>query len=463
MEAVRMSIDAAALGSASFRKTYGIRYAYLAGAMYRGIASRALVVTMARAGLMGFLGTAGMPLAEVETELRGIRADLPGDEPFGMNLLSNLEDPDAEMAAVELYMRHGVRYVEAAAYMQVSPALVRYRVAGLEESPDGRIVARHHVMAKISRPEVAAEFMAPPPEGIVRQLESMGLITARQAQLANRVPMAGQICVEADSGGHTDMGIPTVIFPPMLLLRDQFVARYRYESPLHVGQAGGIGSPESAAAAFTMGADFILTGSINQCTVEAGTSDAVKDILQEINTQDTEYAPAGDMFEIGARVQVLKRGVFFPARANRLHALYTQYAGLADIPESIRRQIQDRYFQRSFDDVWNDIRHYLQATGRAGEAAQMEGSPKQKMARVFKWYFAHTTRLALSGDESRRVDFQVHTGPSLGAFNQWVKGGPIESWRNRHVDDIAERLMTATAAVLERMCTRWLAVTEDIE
>ena len=87
-----------------------------------------------------------------------------------------------------------------------------------------------------------------------------------------------------------------------------------------------------------MGADFILTGSINQCTQEGGISDSAKNMLQNINVQDTEYAPAGDMFEIGAKVQVLKKGVFFPARANKLYMLYTQYNSLDEIPEKIQKQ-----------------------------------------------------------------------------------------------------------------------------
>lgn len=91
---------------------------------------------------------------------------------------------------------------------------------------------------------------------------------------------------------------------------------------IRVGAAGGIGTPEAAAAAFILGADFIVTGSINQCTVEAGTSEIVKDLLQEINVQDTEYAPAGDMFELGAKVQVLKKGLFLrPGPTNSM--IYT--------------------------------------------------------------------------------------------------------------------------------------------
>jgi trans-AT polyketide synthase/acyltransferase/oxidoreductase domain-containing protein len=79
------------------------------------------------------------------------------------------------------------------------------------------------------------------------------------------------------------------------------------------------------------------------------------------------------------------------------------------------------------------------------------------MARVFKWYFAYTTQLALAGQVEDRVDFQVHTGPALGSFNQWVKGSDIVSWRARHVDDLAERLMCGAAELLSRNYARLCA------
>ena len=71
------------------------------------------------------------------------------------------------------------------------------------------------------------------------------------------------------------------------------------------------------------------------------------------------------------------------------------------------------------------------------------------MALIFRWYFIHTSRLALHGTaEEQKVDYQVHCGPAMGAFNQWVKGSNLESWRNRHVDVIAEQLMNQTAKLL---------------
>lgn len=442
-------ITAESLGSAAFKADYGLKYAYIAGAMYQGIASKALVVAMGQAGLIGYLGTGGMTLAEIEADLRYIQAALDEGQSYGMNLLANLIQPELEEQTVDLYLRCGIRYVEAAAYMQMTPSLVRYRLTGLRRNPDGTVIAPNYVLAKVSRPEVATLFMQPAPQRYVDKLVAAGHITPEEAELSRFVPMSEDICVEADSGGHTDQGVAYALMPAMLSLRNEMMAQYNYAKPIRVGAAGGIGTPEAAAAAFMLGAEFILTGSINQCTVEAGMSDVVKAMLQGINVQDTAYAPAGDMFELGAKVQVLRRGVFFPARANKLYALYQQYNSLNEIDAKTRQQIQEKYFKRSFDEVWAETKTYYQRT-MPEEIEKAERNPKHKMALVFRWYFVHTTRLALRGSDEQRVDYQVHCGPALGAFNQWVKGTALEDWHNRHVAEIGEMLMQETAALLNR-------------
>jgi trans-AT polyketide synthase, acyltransferase and oxidoreductase domains len=435
------------LGNPEFKRDYGLRYAYLAGAMYKGIASRDLVVAMGKAGMLGFFGTGGLEPPQVESAIRSIQSALTNGQSYGMNLLCNLERPELEARTVDLFLQHGVRYVEAAAYVRVTPNLVRWRVKGLKRGADGRVERPRRLLAKVSRPEVAEAFMQPAPADILNGLLAAGRITALEAELAGTVPMADEICVEADSGGHTDQGVAFALVPAMLTLRDELTARFRYDRSVRVGAAGGIGTPHAAAAAFVLGADFILTGSINQCTVEAGTSAAAKDLLQQVNVHDTTYAPAGDMFELGARVQVVKRGLFFAARANRLYELYQRHTCLEEIDPRTRQQIEERYFKRSFEQVWTETRaHYLQA--RPDKLADVERNPKQKMALIFKWYFAHSTRLALQGSEDQKVDYQIHCGPAAGAFNQWVKGTELQWWRNRHVADIGLRLMAGAAQLL---------------
>ncbi|MGA7436612.1 MAG: ACP S-malonyltransferase [Luteibacter sp.] len=456
-EAVRgdaSPITPESLGSAVFKRRYGVRYAYMTGAMYRGVASADLVIRMGNAGFLSFFGAGGLSTARIETNLSRIRAELSGDQPFGMNLLANYEYPEQEEAVVDLYLRHGVKNVEAAAFMQMTPALVRFRLQGLRRNEEGALVCEHRIVAKISRPEVAQAFMSPPPAAIVERLRERGLVTAQQAEWARGIPMSHDICVEADSGGHTDGGIVAVMLPPLMRLRDRMQATHAYAEPICMGLAGGIGGPEAAAAAFLLGADFIVTGSINQCTVESGMSADGKALLQEMDIQDTEYAPAGDMFEIGANVQVLKKSVFFPARANKLLSLYRHHESLDDIPERTRRQLETTFFKKSFAEIWDDTQRYFRSAGMEHEILKAEANPKHRMALTFRWYFAYCTRIAIEGKGEDRVNYQIQTGPALGSFNQWVKGTPLEPWTARHVDDIAHRIMVAAADHLTQSFAR---------
>jgi trans-AT polyketide synthase, acyltransferase and oxidoreductase domains len=443
----RPRLSAASLGSAGFRRRYGLKYAYLAGAMYKGIASKELVVAMSRVGCMGFLGSGGLKLARLESDIRWIQQQLPAGAPYGINLITPAGEGQLERRIVDLFLRLGVRHVEAAAYMQVTPQLVRYRLHGARRLPSGALELPNHVMAKVSRPEVAAAFMAPPPPEMVEQLLAEGQISSEEAALAPLLPVAGELCIESDSGGHTDQGVALVLFPAMRLLRDGLCRTHAYTQPVYLGTAGGIGTPEAIAACLLMRADFVMTGSINQCTPEAGTSDAVKDMLAAADVQDTGYAPAGDMFELGARVQVLRRGLFFPARANKLFELYGRHGSIEELDAKMRQQIETRYFKRSIEEVWQETRRYYMETGQK-TAAELDHSPKQKLALIFRWYFIHTTRLALAGSGDQRVDYQVHCGPAMGAFNQWVKGTDLEPWRQRAVGLIALRLMDAAAELL---------------
>lgn len=436
------------LGDPEFCSEHGVRAAYVCGAMFKGIASVDVVVRMARSGFLAFYGSGGQTLTEIERAIQSIRAGLGAGEPFGMNLLASPNNSRREEETVEIYLRHQVRRVEAAAYTHVTPALVKYRLRGLSEER-GVVQAANLVLAKVSHPSVAEAFLRPAPYSIVQQLLAAGEVTQRQAELAERVAMADDLCAEADSGGHTDRRNPLALMPSMLALRDRLGRELRLAKRVRVGSAGGIGSPHAVAAAFVLGADFVLTGSINQCTVEAGTSDCVKDLLQTIDINDTAACPSGDMFESGSQIQVVKKSVFFPARAQKLFELYQHCASLDDIDALTRAQLEEKYFGQPLTEVFEKVRaHYLREDPQ--QVAKAEQDPRHKMALIFRSYFVRTSRLAREGDPRHRVNYQIHSGPALGAFNQWARGGPLEPWRARHVDGIARALMTQAQDLLDR-------------
>ncbi|WP_234859387.1 ACP S-malonyltransferase [Aquimarina aquimarini] len=430
------------LGDESFKKDYKVKYAYVTGGMAHGIASKELVVAMAKSGFLSFFGTGGLPLSEVENAIVYLKEVLGEKHPYGMNLVHS----PLESQTIQLYLDHDVKVVEVSAYIQASKALVLYRLKGLEEKENGQVICKNKIIAKISRPEVAKQFLLSPPQNLVNQLLEEGVITSQQAHLSQFVSLADDLCVEADSGGHTDQRSAFTVLPAIMSLREELKEEVKYPDYIRIGLGGGIGTPESATAAFMLGADFILTGSINQCTVEAGTSEVVKELLATMNVQDTGYSPAGDMFELGSKVQVLKKGVFFPARANKLYELYRRYNSIDELDEKTKKLLEEKYFKKGLSEVYEEVKIYHREHELNFEAK----SEKQKMASIFKWYFSRSSRLALEGDKNHIVDFQIWCGPALGAFNQWVKGTRFENWKERYVSEIAVLLMEETTELLEK-------------
>lgn len=447
-EAVAVSLPAllpGQLGDKAFCREIGIRYPYLGGSMAKGISSVAMVEALGEAGMLGFFGAAGLAFAEVEAAVNRLAG---ANFPCGFNLIHSPHEPDLEAALAELYIRKEVRLVEASAFLGLTLPLVRYRTHGIHQEANGRIVAPNRIIAKVSREELAEKFLSPPPEKLVRQLLEEGAISAEQAELSARIPMAQEITAEADSGGHTDNRPAIALFPTIASLAARMERKYGYDVSLRVGLAGGIATPAAAAAAFAMGAAYIMTGSVNQACIESGTSAAVRKMLAETRQADVTMAPAADMFEMGVNVQVLKRGTMFPMRAARLYDLYRTHDGLDSIPPAEREKLEKTLFQAKVDDIWRDTQSYfLKRDPRQVERATAD--PKHRMALVFRWYLGQAAHWAKDGAPGRAMDYQVWCGPAMGAFNEWAAGSFLEAPEQRRVATVGRNILFG-AAVLAR-------------
>ncbi|WP_155661194.1 PfaD family polyunsaturated fatty acid/polyketide biosynthesis protein, partial [Priestia megaterium] len=426
-------------GNPLFQTRYRCKWNYFAGSMYRGISSENMVVTMGKANLLSFFGSAGFKAQELERYIQNIQSKLDPDKPYGMCLIANLNNPDEERRQAELFVEYEVPVIEVSAYSAITMPLVYLRIKGLIRQGD-KIVFPRRIIAKCSHLEVAKVFLSPPPLDMVQELLKCELITEEEAAVSQSIPMVDDLAIEADSGGHTNQGVSFAIFPAIRALNEKMKQKYQYQEEIMIGCGGGIGTPEAVASAFMLGADFIFTGSINQCTVESGAHNVIKDLLQSISLHDTALSVAGDMFEVGAKVQVVKKNTQFYARANKLHQVFLHYKSIDEIPQMIKKEIETKYFKKTFVDVWNLVCEYKRTTNEE-QIKEAEASPRLKMAMIFKWYFAHCARVTHKGDLSEKDNFQVFCGPAMGAFNQWVQGTQYEDWKNRHVDGIAELLM----------------------
>jgi trans-AT polyketide synthase, acyltransferase and oxidoreductase domains len=428
------------MGDPAFMACYGTRYAYYAGAMANGIASADMVIALGKEGFLGSYGSAGMVPPRLEEAIRKVQAALP-DGPYAFNLIHSPNEESMERRAVDLFLQYQVRTVEASAFLDLTPAVVQYRAAGLRSGPGGEVIIGNRIIAKLSRTEVATKFLQPAPALILNQLVAEGRITAEQAQLAERVPVADDIAVEADSGGHTDNRPLLCLLPTMLALRDTIQEQFHYDQPVRIGAGGGISTPHAALGAFMMGAAFIVTGSVNQACVEAGASEHTRKLLAKAGMADVIMAPSADMFEMGVKVQVLKSGTFFPMRAQKLYDTYMRYGSIDEIPADEREKMERQIFRRPMEEIWSDTVRFFEERD-PDQIARANNNPKRKMALIFRWYLGLSSRWSNSGEKGREMDYQIWCGPSMGSFNDWVRGTSLEDYQNRQVANVAREIMT---------------------
>ncbi|MHB8797942.1 MAG: PfaD family polyunsaturated fatty acid/polyketide biosynthesis protein [Thermoanaerobaculia bacterium] len=435
------------LGDRTFSETHGTRFPYVTGSMANGIASVRLVSEMARAGCLAFFGAAGLSPARVEAALDELENELgPKGLPWGANLIHSPNEPELEEAVADLYLRRGVTRVEASAYMALTPSVVRYAATGLTTDPAGTVRRKNHLFAKISREEVAIRFLEPPPAEILRRLAERGQLTAEEARLAAALPLAEDLTAEADSGGHTDNRPLTALLPAILGLRDRVVAERGYRRAVRVGAGGGLGTPSSVAAAFALGASYVVTGTVNQACVESGLHESGRALLAEAGIADVIMAPAADMFELGVTVQVLRRGTMFAVRAKKLYELYRNYPSLESIPAAEREKVETQLLKATFVEAWASTRAFWAARDPR-EVAKAEADPRHLMALVFRSYLGLSSRWAIAGEPDRAADFQIWCGPAMGAFNSWVRGSFLEKPESRTAVQVARNLMEGAAAV----------------
>jgi trans-AT polyketide synthase/acyltransferase/oxidoreductase domain-containing protein len=433
------------LGCRSFAEVHRLRFPYVTGAMANGIATTDVVIAIASAGGLGFFGAAGLPRPKVEAAIDRLQAALGDNHSWGCNLINSPNEPSLERSIADLYIQRGVKRVSAAAYMNLTPSIVRFALTGVRQNADGSIHRERYVFAKISRPEVVRHFLEPAPKKILDGLVAEGLLTPEEARLGAMLPVAEDIIVESDSGGHTDNRPLSALFPSICSVRDEVVATQGYTRPIRLGAAGGLGTPTALAAAFALGASFALTGTVNQACIESGLDHSGRKMLAKASIADVMMAPSADMFELGVEVQVLRRGTMFGPRAHKLYSLYKRYDCFEDVPADDRIAVE-KMLKTTFEEGWQATRAFWM-TREESQAVKGDTNLKHRMALVFRSYLGQSSRWAIAGVPDRMTDFQIWCGPAMGAFNDWTAGTFLADPDNRTIVQVARNLMEGAAVV----------------
>jgi PfaD family protein len=137
----------------------------------------------------------------------------------------------------------------------------------------------------------------------------------------------------------------------------------------------------------------------------------------------------------------------FSIRAHKLYELYRAYDSLDELPAAERDKLEKTFFQAPLETIWEQTRKYFSVRDpRQVEKAELD--PKYKMALVFRWYLGQSPVWANSGITSRKIDYQIWCGPSMGAFNEWVHGSFLQDVAQRKVVTVAYNILFGAAVLL---------------
>jgi PfaD family protein len=118
------------------------------------------------------------------------------------------------------------------------------------------------------------------------------------------------------------------------------------------------------------------------------------------------------------------------------------------MPEDVRLQLEKQILGQTCESIWQGTRDFF-LTRNPAEVERAEREPKHKMALIFRWYLGLSSKWAIAGEASRRMDYQIWCGPAMGAFNDWVRGSYLEPPEARCAVQIALNLLEGAA-----VCTR---------
>jgi trans-AT polyketide synthase, acyltransferase and oxidoreductase domains len=170
-------------------------------------------------------------------------------------------------------------------------------------------------------------------------------------------------------------------------------------------------------------------------------------MLAEAEQADVIMAPAADMFEMGVKVQVLKRGTMFAMRAAKLYDLYNAYPTFEALPPADRKFVEGQLLRNSFHAAWEQTKAFFQERDPA-QIDRARQDPKHKMALVFRSYLGQTSRWAVTGEVSRQIDYQIWCGPAMGAFNAWTRGSFLAEPQHRDIVTVAFNLLFGAAVLI---------------
>ena len=437
--------DVSNLGSPAFQEAHDLSASYGVSPFERGVCSEEMVAQLLNKRYLAFLPTDFETVDDIRMKIKTLREGTLKNPGLGyrFHVHNSVYEEERFMVALD----EDIRRVYVSHYLRPTKAMVHYRVKGMNKDSQGRIVAPHSLFARVSEASVALHFATPPSMDILNELVAEGRITKEEAELGAKMPVSQDLVVEPEfSKGGVKQDLLSLYPSVKSELRTNRVSR---NAPVRVGVCGELATPESVAAVFRMGADFVFTGLVNSLTVESGGSKKRKSVLFKTTSSDITYAPSFEFLDSELPIPVTRFGTMFATRANRMLDIFKRTSTFAELQKSDREFLEGTMFQMSLPQAYENAQNFFTQWWPEQVKTAMT-SDKARAALLMKYWLFEASRKTFDGTDGAEMDYQVRADGSIVAFNKWRAGSVFDDERKITVCGLAKNLLEG-ALVVSRM------------
>jgi PfaD family protein len=437
--------SASCLGSSQFKEAHQLKFAYGVTPFEREVCTVDMVSKLLCDGYLAFAPTDFLTIDEISEKICQLRQGADS-KAIGLGYRFHAYNNDYEQKRMALAIEEDISRIYISGYLRASKSMIHYRVKGMKKRPDGAIEVPHSIFARVTDSAIALYFASPPPADILDELLSEGLITSEEADLGSKMPISQDLIVEPElNKGGLKQDLFSLYPSVKAELRAKMVSR---NAPVRVGVSGEIATPEAVAAAFRMGADFVLTGLVNSLTVEAGGSLKRRNLLFKTTSTDVTYAPSYEFLDSELPVTVTRFGTMFATKAKRMEDILRTTVSFSGLSESDRQFMEKNVFQKSLAEAYESSIEFCKKWWP--DQVKSSSSDKVKAAMLMKHWLFTTTQMAFDGIDNRELDYQVRADGGIVAFNKWRIGSVFDDEDKLSVIQLSKNLMEG-ALVISRM------------
>lgn len=423
------------LGNSQFKNEYEVDYSYIVSGLRKGITSVEMIKKLRENNILGFIGIDGLKEDEIIEIIEEAKQKIP-NKYIGVHITNDLYNVERTNKIIDYLIAQHISNVEISGFSKPNAALIKYRLKGISIGNDNTLTSINKILVHVNSVKNAEEFMVPIPTEILNELVLEGEISEKIASKIKNIPLCDDICIDNDKNG----------FEMLNYLKEENNSKNNdFLKKVRIGIGGRIGCPLAVAISFFSGADFILTTSINQCTIEARTSNYVKELLQNTTENDFSNAPIDELFEFGTRFSVLKKGSLYHIRALKLYEIYCQYSSFEEIPDEVKRTIFVKYFKTTYEEVFDMSTKELSDE----EKQKIEEQPKEKMVLMFKKMLEKCYNDACIGNIENQANYLVLASSDMSDLNYFLKETEYAFWNKRSAVTIAKMLMDEGERMLQ--------------